>query len=143
MRKISGQSGFSLIELMIVVAIVAVLAMVAMPSYQEYIMRAKRADGTNKLLDIANRQQQYFLDNRAYGTATQLGLVQGACTANLAISEENNYCITITIAVGSYTLSAAPMGAQTQDTDCASINYNSAGQKGSNGTFPDNSCWGG
>lgn len=65
----SFRSGFTLIELMIVVAIVGILAMVAFPSYQEHIRRGNRAAAQAAMMDIANREQQFFLANRQYSNA--------------------------------------------------------------------------
>ena len=60
--------GFTLIELMITAAIVAILASVALPSYQQYVIRSNRAAAQAEMMDIANRQQQFFLANRSYAT---------------------------------------------------------------------------
>jgi len=59
-------SGFTLIELMITVVIVSILAAVALPSYQDHVRRAARSAGQQFLLDLAQRQEQYFLDVRWY-----------------------------------------------------------------------------
>lgn len=141
--------GFTLIELMIVVAIIAILTAVALPSYQNYVRKSKRADATNKLTDIANQQVQYFMENRSYGTVAQLGLsttnAQGKgttdCTAD-AISNDGYYCIAITPATPSstYTLTATPKGGQADDTECATITYNSSETKDSTGGGTQ--CWG-
>lgn len=61
--------GFTLIELMIVVAIVGILAAVALPSYQEQVRRGNRASAQAVMMDIANREQQFFLANRQYSNA--------------------------------------------------------------------------
>lgn len=65
--------GFTLIEMLIVVAIVAVLAAIAYPSYQEHVRKGRRAAAQSYLMDIAQRQQQYLLDKRAFSaTLTDL-----------------------------------------------------------------------
>ena len=75
-KKTGGASrGFTLIELMIAVAVVAILAMIAIPTYTAQMVKGRRSSAEAVLLDIAQRQQQYFLDSRAYApdVATLLG----------------------------------------------------------------------
>ena len=60
------QSGFSLLELMIVVAIIAIISAVAYPSYMQFVVDAKRTTATSVLMQVADRQQQFFMDNKRY-----------------------------------------------------------------------------
>jgi type IV pilus assembly protein PilE len=109
--------GFTLIELMIVVVIVGILAAIAYPSYRNYILKGNRASAEAFLMDGAQRQQQYFLDNRAY--APDLGTLFGTTSA---IPKEVSpyYQITVATAIGpppTFLLTAAPQGTQVANNE--------------------------
>ena len=78
------KSGMTLIELMIVLAVVGLLVALALPSYQRYVARGIRSQGQQFLLDLAQAQEQYFLDARQY--ATDLGT--GAGLLNRTVPDE-------------------------------------------------------
>ena len=68
------QRGKSLIELMIVVTIVAIISAFAYHSYERYVINAKRSVAQNTLLQVADRQQQFFMDNKRFAAViTDLG----------------------------------------------------------------------
>ena len=62
-------AGFTLIEVMIVVAIVAILTAIALPSYKDYIRRGRLPEAFNALADYRTKMEQYYQDNRNYGSA--------------------------------------------------------------------------
>ena len=62
----NNNAGFTLIELLIAIAIVGVLAATAYPSYQDHVRRGHRAAAQSLMLEIAQRQQQHFLNSRSY-----------------------------------------------------------------------------
>lgn len=69
------QKGLTLIELVVVILIIGVLAAIAIPSYREYVIRGNRRAAQAAMMEIATRQQQFFVANRAYATDEELGYV--------------------------------------------------------------------
>jgi type IV pilus assembly protein PilE len=78
-------NGFTLIELMVALAVVAILTVIAFPSYQRYIQRGIRAQGQVFLMDLSQRQEQFFLDQRGYATDLGAGVGQ---LANMTVPVE-------------------------------------------------------
>jgi type IV pilus assembly protein PilE len=118
-------SGFSLIELMIVVAVVAILAVIAYPSYQQYVIRANRSAAQAVMLDMANRQQQYFIANRTFASATQLE----ASGFSLPAEVSPYYTYSIALQAGpppGFSITFTPMGTQANDVE---LGLNSNGEK--------------
>ncbi len=73
------QKGFSLVELMIVVVIVGILASVAIPAYSDYVLRGKFAEAYSTLGSTRVRLEQFYQDNRNYGsTAAACGVAMPA-----------------------------------------------------------------
>jgi len=104
--------GFTMIEVMVVVAVVCILAAVAYPSYTAYVIRSNRSAAEAHLLDLAQAEQQYLADNRAYApTVAALNM-----TTPAAVSSK--YTILIEVQDGpppSYVITATPTGTQAQD----------------------------
>jgi type IV pilus assembly protein PilE len=80
--------GFTVIELMVVVLVIAVLMAIAIPSYQAYVARGHVAEAKSYLMDLAQHEQTYLLDNRDYGDVSSLVAVPADVT--------NDYTVTIT-----------------------------------------------
>lgn len=125
-RKKLGARGFTLLELLIAVAVVGILTAIAIPSYQRYMTNSERGSAQGHLLDIAQAQQQYFVDNRGY--AASLSDLNGMTTpANVS----RNYTITIDVTSGpppTFTVTATPKPGTTQAND-VTLTINQAGTK--------------
>jgi type IV pilus assembly protein PilE len=63
------ERGFTLIELMIAVAIVGLLAAIAYPAYTQYVRRSKIVEALGELATLRVRLEQYYQDNRHYGSS--------------------------------------------------------------------------
>jgi type IV pilus assembly protein PilE len=113
-EKMKAHSGFSLLELMITVLIVTVLATIAYPSYQSYLVRNNRAAAQTALMDVAQRQQQYLLDARAY--APDVATLNVVLPANVT----SNYTVAIALTAGpppTFTATATPVAGTPQAAD--------------------------
>jgi type IV pilus assembly protein PilE len=107
--------GFTLIELMITVAIIAILAAVALPSYQQYLIRGHRAAAQSQMMEIASREQQYFLANRQYADKATL-LSNGYGLPN-DVSAKYGFDVTVDndATPPSFLITFTPSGSQASD----------------------------
>ena len=139
----SREKGVTLIELMIVVVIIGILATIAYPSYTRYVLRSHRTAAKTALLDMASRQERLFTTINTYtATLATLGYPAGA---SVPVPDATNhyYDLSITAANGtSYSIQAAPAGAQSNDTECGTFTLDNLGNQGtSGGTGLAQNCW--
>ena len=142
------QRGITLLELMVVVAIVAILSSFAYPSYMRYVTNSKRTAATSTLLQVADRQQQFFMDNKSYANdMTALGFAANPLviaddgTDTVAGDPDAVYSISLSnLTATTYTVTAAPVHKQLErDTKCGSMIIDQAGARST--STGDDSCW--
>jgi len=117
--------GFTLVELMVAIAIIGILAMIAFPSYQDYLKKGRRASAQSHLLEIAQREQQHFLDSRTY--AADLATLSLTTPTDVA----DYYSISLNVvdsAPPSFTITATPIAGSSQEGD-ATLSIDNTGNK--------------
>jgi type IV pilus assembly protein PilE len=123
---------------MIVVAIVAITAAIALPSYQNQIEKTRRSTAKADLVELASFMQRFYTENNRFDQDRAAVAVAIPFNESPQDGTAKFYDLTLS-AVGSssYTLSAAPKGAQSGDS-CGTLTVAHTGAKthssGSN-------CW--
>jgi type IV pilus assembly protein PilE len=119
------QKAFTLIELMVTVAIVGILAAIAYPSYQNSVIKSRRADAEGILLGLANALERKFTESNSYAGYTLPASATGYYT--ISLSQQTT---------SAYTLSATPKASQTSDS-CGTLTLTHTGIKGAD----TSGCW--
>ena len=129
-RKIRG---VTLLELLIVMVIVGIMAAVAYPSYRDYITRAKRTEAKTLLLEIAQNQERFYLQNNRYGDMGDLGY------SDPKITDTESYSVTITANdANNFSATATYQNTDAEASKCDTFSIDGRGNKTS---APYADCW--
>lgn len=129
---------------MVTVAIVGILAAIAYPSYRAYVLKSNRADAMRALTEDAQILQRCYSNSYTFVGCSPIPPAAPA----FSTSPNGFYDLSSTITVGppqTFVLTAIAVGAQAEDTSCATFSVNQAGQQlaqDSSHTDTSASCWG-
>jgi type IV pilus assembly protein PilE len=122
-----AHTGFTLIELMIVVVVVAVVAPNAKPTDRQYVVRGNRSAAQSAMMDIANREQQFLIANRAFADKATLEASGYALPAEVSA----NYSWTLdapAVAPPTFLITLTPLAGSGQAGD-VTLALNERGEK--------------
>ena len=141
-----GIRGFTLIELMITVAIIAILAGVALPSYVDYVRRGQLPEAFAGLSDFRVKMEQYYQDNRNYGTANCVDANTpswGTNTPTLTYAGQENFTFTcaLTNSGQGYTLTATGSAARAVGHTYTLNHANARATTAFKGASSAKACW--
>ena len=148
LSRLRRYRGFTLLELMVVIAILSIVASIAYPSYLGVVTRTSRSAAKSALLEVANRQEQFFAENKSYaadladlGYAGNYFMINARGEPVPAASSERCYGISLTnTAAMTFTANAAPQLQQaSHDAQCATLTLTHTGVRGQTGASTQ--CW--
>ena len=127
--------GFTLLELLVTMAVLAILVSVVYPTYTAFGNRSQRSIAKTELARIAQLEEMFFIDNRTYGTLSQLGFANDTVGLNNngdpVVTNAGVYNVVITPApsAAGFIAQATATGGQTDDTGCTTMTISSTGVK--------------
>jgi type IV pilus assembly protein PilE len=141
-HRTTATAGFTLVELMVSIVVATILITIAVPSYTNQIRKSRRTDARAAVLDLAQREERYMSTNGLYTTNPQ-NLGYGGATFPVTLGD-NFYTLTVAVTAATattpaaYTVTAAPINGQLNDTACQSFTVNNLGVQAST---PSTTCW--
>jgi type IV pilus assembly protein PilE len=137
-------AGFTLVEIMIVLVILSVLMMVSLPLYREQVQRTYRALARVELQKVVVRQEQFFIEQRAYASNLE---ELGYAGESYVLARDGDvrtephggiYRISMMPLGSSFRVSAAPLQG---DPRCGRLSLDGLGIRGATGSAGLAGCW--
>ena len=125
--------GFTLIELVIVIAVVGLLLTIALPAYQNYQLRARRADGMQAALHLQQTQVRYRGCHPAYADSL-------AALGQSDHSPQGYYSLSSGLLPDGFYVEARPAAGspQAQDSQCSTLRLE---QRAADTRLTPAECW--
>lgn len=140
-------AGFTMVEALVVVVVFAILATITLPAYQNAVRKSGRSAAKGALMDVALRQEQFFLNNRSYSTSlANLGLpdpyfVNKSSDVVAGADPSGVYRVTLAnTSATAYDAVATPVHNQTEDL-CGNYTLTSTGNRSVSGAAGQAACW--
>jgi type IV pilus assembly protein PilE len=135
MRKHHWMNGFTLVELLITIAIMAIIVILAVGFYTPFLLKSRRADGINAILNLQLAEERYRSTNSQYGTLVQIGGSSSSQLGYYSLSVSN-------VSATAYTITATGQGKQSGDTeDGAACSPLTLTVSNGNVTQSPSACW--
>lgn len=134
-----GNTGFTVIELMVVVVILAILAAIAYPAYMQYVERSRRNMAQAGLVELANFMERFYSNHGQYTDSEgNKPTLPFSVSPRGATGSDVYYAISVDTSDDgqSYELKAVPQNAQSDDA-CGTLTLTETGARGA--AQPD--CW--
>jgi len=110
--------GFTLIELMVTLVIIAIIAAIALPSYRQSVIKGNRRAAQSVMMEIVNREQQFFTANRVYADKVTLGYqLPPEVDANYDLLDDGIDLLTPPAPPPGFTVTLVATGSQASDGD--------------------------
>lgn len=158
-RRPGRAGGFTLMEVLVVVTLVGIILALAIPSYQDYIVRSKRAAARQVLMEASQYLERNYTAAGCYDFADTPSCLARSGSATVqpgtllrAPSEGRaSYVVTWTLTNSgqAYTLTATPCAAAGTcpaggeatftDPNCGALTITQTGLRGASGTVA--TCW--
>jgi type IV pilus assembly protein PilE len=133
-------------EVLTALVVIAVLAAIAIPVWRNHLLRVRRAEARDALIELQVAQDRYFGRHARYATAAQLAAPDGL--ALKATSAQGLYSISLDTSADGLgfvaTAKTVARAGQEADSRCAAFSIDHVGQMravDSSGTDRSADCW--
>ncbi len=146
-RRSGRSQGITLLELLVVMLLIGLLMLLLMPVYGEQARKARRVVATAELLQLAARQEHYFVNHRQYAAdLTALGYSQPTAVGIGAQGQEVTTGALYELSLvddGAFRFRALarPVGQQAGDERCGTLGIDSDGVRTASGPGDLRECW--
>jgi prepilin-type N-terminal cleavage/methylation domain-containing protein len=143
--QLRGQKAYSLIELLITLSLIAIVYSFAVPQWNLTLQSIRRSDATTALSRLANRQEQFRLQQLRYADETERVLTPPA-GLGLISTDSGYYQLITSLHENGYQATATVnnQGVQQHDVRCWVFGIDGSGRRWAEtieGTDSTNDCW--